>query len=96
VLNFLSALDLVAAMQWCDRNAIDEAGPEFADAINWFLRNPTLRGGGNRGATDEQQWREDLREQIVEPLRYCCQLLGDVSRSGAQLSERLGPGRRGL
>jgi len=77
-------------VQWCDRYAIDEAGPEFADAINWCLRNPTLRGGGNRGGTDEQQWREDLQEQVVQPLRHCCQLLEDVNRPGTQFSRWLG------
>jgi len=73
-------------MQWCDRYAIDEAGPEFADAINWCLQNPTLRGGGNLGGTDEQQWRENLQEQVVQPLRHCCQLLADVNRLGTQFS----------
>lgn len=65
-------------MQWCDRYANDEAGPEFADAINWCLRNPTLRSSGNLAGTDERNWRDHLREQVVEPLRHCCQLLGNV------------------
>lgn len=86
LLTFPLALDLVAAMQWCDRYAVDEAGPEFADAINWCLRNPTLRGGGNRGGTDEQQWREDLQEQVIQPLRNCCQVLGDINRPGTRFS----------
>ena len=60
-------LDLVAAMQWCDRYANDEAGPEFAGAIDWCLRNPTARTIGAR----EQGWREELFTQVVEPLQYC-------------------------
>lgn len=60
-------LDLVAAMQWCDRYANDEAGPEFAGAIDWCLRNPTARTIGAK----EQGWREELFTQVVEPLQYC-------------------------
>ena len=60
-------LDLVAAMQWCDRYANDEAGPEFAGAIDWCLRNPTARMIGAK----EQGWREELFTQVVEPLQYC-------------------------
>ena len=60
-------LDLVAAMQWCDRYANDEAGPEFAGAIHWCLRNPTARTMG----ANEQGWREELFTQVVEPLQYC-------------------------
>ena len=60
-------LDLVAAMQWCDRYANDEAGPEFAGAIDWCLRNPTARTIGAK----EQEWREELFTQVVEPLQYC-------------------------
>lgn len=60
-------LDLVAAMQWCDRYANDEAGPEFAGAIEWCLRNATARQSGDK----EQAWREELFTQVVEPLQYC-------------------------
>lgn len=80
------ALDRVAAIQWCDSYASDEAGPEFVDAINWCLQNPTLRGGGNRGGTGEQQWRENLQEQVIQPLRNCCQVLGDINRQGTRFS----------
>ena len=61
-----SALDLVAAMQWYDRYANDEAGPEFAEAIKWCLRNPVM-SGGEKG----QGWREQLWVQVVEPLQNC-------------------------
>ena len=68
-------LDLVAAMQWCDRYANDEAGPEFAGAIEWCLRNPTARLSGGK----EQGWRDELFTQVVEPLQYCHkQLMGSV------------------
>ena len=72
------ALDLVAAMQWCDRHANDEAGPEFAEAIKWCLRNPTLRGVG---ANKQQAWREDLWTQVVEPLQYCHRQLNPGAES---------------
>ena len=64
-------LDLVAAMQWCDRYANDEAGPEFAGAIDWCLRNPTARTSGAK----EQGWRAELLTQVLEPLQYCHQQL---------------------
>lgn len=38
-------------MQWCDRYANDEAGPEFAEAIKWCLRIPTIRSGGGEQCT---------------------------------------------
>jgi len=62
-----TALDLYAAIQWCDRYANDEAGPEFAEAIKWCLRNPTMSSGGEK----EQGWREEFWTQVVEPLQYC-------------------------
>ncbi|KAK4694823.1 hypothetical protein P7C71_g2816, partial [Lecanoromycetidae sp. Uapishka_2] len=61
-----SALDLVAAMQWCDRDAHDEAGQEFADAIKWCLRPSSIGLGGGK----EQGWREELWAQVVDPLQY--------------------------
>lgn len=64
-----AALDLVAAMEWCDRFASEEAGPEFADAIDWCLRNPTKvrESAHNKDAG----WREELYTRVVEPLYYC-------------------------
>lgn len=72
-----SALDLVAAMQWCDRYANDEAGPEFAEAIKWCLSNPTRRGDDRKA----QGWRGELWSQVVEPLQYCHrQLSADIGQ----------------
>ncbi len=65
-------------MQWCDRHANDEAGPEFAEAIKRCLRNPTLRGVG---ANKQQAWREDLWTQVVEPLQYCHRQLNPGAES---------------
>lgn len=63
------ALDLAAAMQWCDEFANEEAGQEFADAIDWCLRNPTKA----RASTDDNEvgWREEMYAKVVQPLHYC-------------------------
>ena len=60
-------LDLAAAMQWCDRYAIDEIGQELARVIDWCLRNRMTRLSGGH----EQAWREELFTMVVEPLQNC-------------------------
>lgn len=63
-----AVLDLAAAMEWCSF-ANEEAGPEFADAIEWCLRNPTdTRASAD---IDDANWREEFYARVVEPLRYC-------------------------
>lgn len=64
-----AALDLVAAMEWCDKFANEEAGPEFADAIEWCLRNPTYSKAS--AYKKDAGWREELYARVVEPLHYC-------------------------
>jgi hypothetical protein len=51
-------LDHAAAMQWSNMVS-DEAGPEFADAIDWCLRSKVR---------SDRSWREDFRRKVVEPL----------------------------
>lgn len=73
-----AALDLVAATEWCDRFANEEAGPEFADAIEWCLRNPTY----SKASADKKDagWREELYARVVEPLHYCHEQLTASTR----------------
>jgi hypothetical protein len=61
-------LDMAAALEWSLR-VVEEAGPEFADAILWCLHN--MPGSGDAdGKLDK--WREELFLKVVEPLKYCC------------------------
>lgn len=54
-------LDYAAAMQW-SKTVSDEAGPEFADAIDWCLRAKEHPDGS---------WRKDIWTKVVEPLVEC-------------------------
>jgi hypothetical protein len=54
-------LDYAAAMQW-SKQVSDEAGPEFADAIDWCLRAKEYPDG---------TWREDVWTKVVQPLFEC-------------------------
>lgn len=62
-------LDLAAALEWSPR-AVEEAGPEFADAILWCLRN--MPGRGETGTLEK--WREELYWKVVQPLKSCYDL----------------------
>jgi hypothetical protein len=72
-------LDMAAALEWSPR-AVEEAGPEFADAILWCLRN--MPGSGQ---TDDDgmllgNWREELFVKVVQPLKACYDLFVSVAR----------------
>jgi hypothetical protein len=54
-------LDYAAAMQW-SKLVSDEAGPEFADAIDWCLRAKEY---------PDRAWRKDILTKVVEPLFEC-------------------------
>lgn len=54
-------LDYAAALQW-SRTVSEEAGPEFAEAIEWCLHGQALRGDG---------WRKDIVKHVIDPLEYC-------------------------
>lgn len=62
-------LDLVAAIEWCDRHANDEAGPEYASAIEWCLKHSSMRQSADE--KQDQAWREELFQHVVEPLQSC-------------------------
>lgn len=69
-------LDMAAALEWSPR-VVEEAGPEFADAISWCLHN--MPGSGESdGKLDK--WREELFLKVVEPLKYCYDQLTSVVR----------------
>ncbi|KAF2262757.1 hypothetical protein CC78DRAFT_519767 [Lojkania enalia] len=54
-------LDYVAAIQW-SRRVSEEAGPEFADAIEWCLHTNELSDGS---------WRKELWAHVIVPLDSC-------------------------
>ncbi|OCK99614.1 uncharacterized protein K441DRAFT_535669, partial [Cenococcum geophilum 1.58] len=45
-----------------DQTVSEEAGPEFAEAIEWCLHGQALRGDG---------WRKDIVKHVIDPLEYC-------------------------
>ena len=69
-------LDMAAALEWSHR-AVEEGGPEFADAILWCLHN--MPGSGELDASLEN-WREELYLKVVEPLNYCHDQFSAVGR----------------
>jgi hypothetical protein len=56
-----SLLDHAAAVQW-SQDVYEEAGPEFAEAIEWCLQV--------RGQNDES-WRKDIWTHVIFPLDNC-------------------------
>lgn len=54
-------LDYVAAIQW-SKEVGEEAGPEFAEAIDWCL---------HAKERSDSSWRNDLLQHVVVPLDAC-------------------------
>ena len=50
------------------RDVVEEAGPEYSDAVTWCLHN-VPDSGDVEGK--EERWREDMYVKVVEPLKYC-------------------------
>ncbi|KAK4452752.1 hypothetical protein QBC34DRAFT_345838 [Podospora aff. communis PSN243] len=64
-----AAFDLIAALEWL-KEANDEAGPDYTEAVEWCLAGcRTLSREGN-------SWRKHMMERVVEPLERCYQYLG--------------------
>jgi len=63
----LQLFNYTAAIQW-SRDVVEEAGPEYADAITWCLHH-TPESSGVEG--NDEKWREDMYMKVVEPLKYC-------------------------
>ncbi|KAF2009486.1 hypothetical protein BU24DRAFT_467859 [Aaosphaeria arxii CBS 175.79] len=54
-------LDYAAALNW-SKLVTEEAGPEFAQAVEWCLRAKQLSDGS---------WRKDIWTHVIGPLEYC-------------------------
>ncbi|EAT78286.1 hypothetical protein SNOG_14415 [Parastagonospora nodorum SN15] len=59
----MSATDTLSclAIQW-SRSVAEEAGPEFAEAVEWCLHTKAL---------SETSWRTDLWKHVIVPLEAC-------------------------
>lgn len=54
-------MDQVVAQEWAER-VEGEAGPEYADAVNWCL-------GPRRVRPNDNSWRQELWQTVIEPLK---------------------------
>jgi hypothetical protein len=60
-------VNYMAATEWL-RDVVEEAGPEYSDAVTWCLYYAP-ESSGTVGKDD--QWREAMFAKVVEPLTYC-------------------------
>ncbi|RDI76572.1 Nucleoporin [Venturia inaequalis] len=58
-------LDLAAALEWCNSEAAEEAGPDFEGAVKWCLSQ-----FGMVDSLDEGK-KAEMVEKVVRPLEYC-------------------------
>jgi len=58
-------LDLAAALEWCNSEAAEEAGPDFESAVKWCLSQ-----FGAMDGLDEAK-KGEMIEKVVKPLEYC-------------------------
>jgi hypothetical protein len=58
-------LDLAAALEWCNCDAAEEAGPDFESGVCWC---PSQFGAVN-GL--EEAKKEEMIGKVVKPLEYC-------------------------
>lgn len=77
----LQLFNYAAATQW-SRDVVEEAGPEYADAIAWCLHHTPESSGVE--AKDEK-WREDMFVKVVEPLKYCHDQLITIGGKNASM-----------
>ncbi|PMD14530.1 hypothetical protein NA56DRAFT_693937 [Hyaloscypha hepaticicola] len=63
----LNLINYAAADHWA-RDVVEEAGPEYSDAVNWCLHHTPERSGLD--GMDEK-WRENMFAKVVEPLKAC-------------------------
>jgi hypothetical protein len=65
----LQLINYAVAIQWV-RDVVEEARPEYADAVTWCLHNVPESG-------TEERWKEDMFAGVLEKLKYCYdQLVG--------------------
>ncbi len=63
-----AAFDLIAALEWL-KEVNDEAGADYADAVEWCL-------AGCRALPSDGSWRVLMMERVVVPLEKCFSYLG--------------------
>jgi hypothetical protein len=63
----LKLINYAAADHWA-RDVVEEAGPEYSDAVNWCLHH-TPESSGLEGM--DEKWRENMFAKVVEPLKAC-------------------------
>lgn len=56
-------LDLVAAHDWA-HGVLDEAGPDYASAVDWCLVSRPIISPG-------EGWRKEFLQSVVQPLENC-------------------------
>lgn len=66
----IAAFDLLAARNW-QRQVLEEAGSDFAEAVGWCL-------GGNRTTTSER-WRQEMFLKVIERLQRCQDYLDTIT-----------------
>lgn len=52
------------ASDWA-QHVLEEAGPDYSDAVNWCLHQNSVGDAGDEG------WREDMIAKVVDPLKAC-------------------------
>jgi len=77
----IQLFNYTAAVQWA-REVVEEAGPEYCDAINWCLHH-TPESSGVEGK--DEKWREDMFVKVVEPLKYCHDQLVTIGGKNASM-----------
>jgi len=66
----IAAFDLLAARTWQNK-VLEEAGPDFAEAVGWCL-------GGNRTRAPGR-WRQDMLLNVIERLQRCRDYLDAIA-----------------
>ena len=67
---------MMAAVEWL-REVGDEAGPDYAETVEWCLM-------GSRTLPDKGKWRGLFYENVVKPLERCNEYLNPENRSSGE------------
>jgi hypothetical protein len=67
---------MMAAIEWL-REVGDEAGPDYAGAVEWCLM-------GSRTLADGRKWRGAFYENVIKPLERCNEYLNPGKGSGVE------------
>lgn len=63
----IGLVNYMAATEWL-RDVVEEAGPEYSDAVTWCLHYAPESAGAD---WNKEKWREAMYEKVVGPLKYC-------------------------